>query len=262
MAARNVTSSHAAGLELDELASALETAESDAAFVDLVATPGVPPELAAALCAPADPKLRPERLAHDRELMIGWVGRAKLGERLEQAFHHLGPKGVWQALALLERPDVPAPTASLTSKIERHRIALEVLAEIHDESSGEAFERYGESLLNAAAMVNARLRIMEGVRQSRSTQADQIRASAKDPRGARGPDSGPARLLRFIEATQPLADANWTRRQLAELVVESGRWTNPPCRGYVENLLDSCDGDPARAAKVLAGRINDAERRA
>jgi hypothetical protein len=123
----------------EESDDALDVAEHANRFAELLTRPGIPPDTAAALYEPSDPDnwTPPPRLPHDRELTISWIGRAHLGEQLEEAIRILGGQAMWVALSFLEcieRSDT-APTASLADNIERHRIAIEVL--------GEAYERIG-----------------------------------------------------------------------------------------------------------------------
>lgn len=251
----------------EESDNAPEVAEHAARFVKLVARPGFPSDVAAAIYesvyerdpdnwAPIPPQ------PGDREVTLSWIGRTHLGEQLEEAFRILGGQALWCALGFLERRDTPIPTTSLSDEIRRHRIAIEVIAEMYnglDEHSPRRLQWIRPGMLSTAAFVALRLHTMEGMESARLRSADEIRFAATDERGARGPQSGPERLRRFLRLVRPLTDAGWTRKQLAELVIDSGRWTKPPCRNYVADLLDEHGREGA--VKALASRIRDAERR-
>lgn len=251
----------------EESDNAPEAAEHAARFVGLVTRPGFPSDVAAAFYesvyesdrdnwTPLPPQ------PGDREVTLSWIGRTHLGEQLEEAIRILGGQALWCALGFLEPRGTPAPTASLSDKIERTRIAIEVIAEMYnglDEHSPRRFWSFRLGLLSAAALIGLRLRTLEGMKRTRGRTADEIRLAATDERGARGPLSGPERLRRFLRLVRPLTDAGWTRKQLGELVMDAGGWAHPPCRNYVADLLDEHGREGA--VKALVSRIRDAERR-
>jgi hypothetical protein len=251
----------------EESDNAPEVAEHAASFVELLTRPGFPSDVAAAIYESAYESdlenwtpLPPQ--PGDREVTRSWIGRTHLGKPLEEAIRILGGQALWCALSFLDPRGTPAPTASLSAKIERDRIAIEVIAEMYnglDERSPRGLQSFRIGLFSAAAFVAVRLRTLEGMLRTRVRTAADIRLAATDQRGARGPLSGPKRLRSFLRQVRPLTDAGWTRKQLAELVIDSGRWTKPPCRTYVADLLDEHGREGA--GKALASRFTDAERR-
>jgi len=261
--------------EKDDFDHALEVAEDGAGFAELLTRPGMPHETAAALYEPLDldDLTPPTPEPHHQELICGWVGRKQLGRSLDDACRILGHMRLWWALGFLEPLDTPAPIASLAADIDARRITLETLAKIYKQTTDDHVIAYGspdtptielklrDALAAIYSVVQAGLQNMEGIRQSRTSEAEHVRASATGQRGARGVYSGPARMRRFLEGAAPLVAAGWNRSLLAELIVDSRTWTKPPCRRYVDEVLDRCAGDRKRAVACLAGRINDAERR-
>lgn len=195
----------------------------------------------------------------------------------------LSAETLWCALAEIEPAGKPPPAASLANRVVEHEAAVSVLRDLwsrHGQRSlalelpgGQTirFRVLGAAIEAVTKLVAHELHVLRREHDHRAAARTDIaaaNASTRGARGARGPEAEPERRRRMLAALQPLrVSAAWERRRISELVVESSTWRAPPCRTYVEELIDRAreksgtGTDREKAVLVLEERLRVTERR-
>jgi hypothetical protein len=211
-----------------------------------------------------------------RSMLLGAaVARRPL---VDAALQLLGARALWSALRVLDPQTQPQPTARIELMIAQREVALGWLSYVATTcGTDDAFEIASRDVtripvLDAASglamIAELEIRNLRAERDARLDDRDQLTAAGRRTgdrdralRGERGPLAGPALLLQLIERLAPLLAARWPLTQVAELVLDSQTWREPPCPNYVTEVLDAAGGVREDAIDRLAERIRVAKRR-